>query len=688
MRICKSLLLQNKPLTLICSPLYAGGMTASASTIDNRERARRLYWQGWRVSAIAKELGEKVPTVHSWKQRDEWERASAVDRIEDSLEADTCRLITLPERTRADEQRIEANLRYMERVAKIKKYQASGENKVLNPKLSSRGAKTHQQKNHLDEEQIANLKVWFNERFLRWNYQKRWWEAKNQYQIRNILKSRQIGATYYFAHEALLDALETGDNQIFLSASKLQAHIFRSYIVDTVQQVCEVELKGEHIKLSNGATLYFLATNKRSAQGYHGHLYLDEYFWIYGFAEFQRVTSGMAMHKKWRETYFSTPSSMAHEAYPFWTGEHFNEGRPKSEHIKFDLSHDVLRHGKLCEDGHWRNMVTVEDAAADGCDLFDIPALRRKYPPSTFDNLLMCKFIDDTASAFRFEEVRRGMVDSWDVWAEDFTPHATRPYGKLPVWCGYDPSRTRDDAAFVIIAPPMVGGGKFRLLEKHSWNNMPYEDQAREIFTLMERYNVEYIGIDVSGQGKGVFELIQKKFPRATPIVYGIETKNRLVLKAQAVIRARRFEFDTSHHEVVASFTSIRKSAKSGQVTYDAGRSQQTGHADLAWAIMHAFDNEPLTAALDDEEVSSTNHSFMETFDQWDSSQNLQTASLHFAVCLLMNSNSLMTSFITMHGRSSHSGIQRLSCKVVICLTIYIHGITVNIIRPQLTFGE
>lgn len=630
-------------------------MTAPAHTrLDNREKARRLYWQGWRVAAIAEELGEKPTTVHSWKQRDEWERASAVDRIEDALEADCCRLIALPERTRADEQRLEANLRHMERTAKIKKYEAGGEGKVLNEKLSNRGAKTNQQKNHLDDEQIATLKAWFAETFLKWNYQKRWWEARTQFQIRNILKSRQIGATYYFAHEALLDALETGDNQVFLSASKMQAHIFRSYIVQTVQQVCGVELKGENITLSNGATLYFLATNKRSAQGYHGHLYLDEYFWIYGFSEFQRVTSGMAMHKKWRETYFSTPSSMGHEAYPFWNGEHFNEGRPKAEHITLDTSHALLRKGHLGADGHWRNMVTVEDAVADGCDLFDIAALRRKYAPSTFDNLLMCKFIDDTASAFSFDAVRAGMVDSWVVWAEDFTPLAARPYGRLPVWCGYDPARSRDDASFVVIAPPLASGGKFRLLEKYTWNNMPFEDQAKEIFKILERYNVEYIGVDTSGPGRGVFELIQKKFPRATPIVYSVETKNRMVLKAQSIFRQRRFEFDAALQEVVASFTSIRQTTTGNQITYDASRSQQTGHADLAWAIMHALDNEPLSAAIDDDQPG-TNQSFMETFDQCSTTQ--------------------MNSLITNAGKSLPLETQLLLCRVVICWTIYTLGI-------------
>lgn len=49
--------------------------------------------------------------------------------------------------------------------------------------------------------------------------------------IRNILKSRQIGATYYFAGEAFEQATLTGDPQIFLSASRAQAEVFRSYIV-------------------------------------------------------------------------------------------------------------------------------------------------------------------------------------------------------------------------------------------------------------------------------------------------------------------------------------------------------------------------------------------------------------------------------------------------------------------------
>ncbi|MFL3398438.1 terminase large subunit domain-containing protein, partial [Enterobacter hormaechei] len=53
--------------------------------------------------------------------------------------------------------------------------------------------------------------------------------------VRNILKSRQIGATWYFAFEAFENAVMTGDPQIFLSASKAQAEVFRSYIVNIAE---------------------------------------------------------------------------------------------------------------------------------------------------------------------------------------------------------------------------------------------------------------------------------------------------------------------------------------------------------------------------------------------------------------------------------------------------------------------
>ncbi|MFB4605056.1 terminase large subunit domain-containing protein, partial [Enterobacter hormaechei subsp. steigerwaltii] len=169
------------------------------------------------------------------------------------------------------------------------------------------------------------------------------------------------------------------------------------------------------------ACLYFLGTNARTAQSYHGNLYLDEYFWIPKFQELRKVASGMALHKKWRQTYFSTPSSLTHSAYPFWSGALFNKGRPKADRVEFDLSHSSLAHGVLCPDGQYRQIVTIEDAVNGGCNLFDLDQLRLEYSPDEYNNLLMCQFVDDLASVFPLALLQSCMVDSWDVW-DDFEP--------------------------------------------------------------------------------------------------------------------------------------------------------------------------------------------------------------------------------------------------------------------------
>ncbi|MFO6973781.1 terminase, partial [Pseudomonas aeruginosa] len=88
----------------------------------------------------------------------------------------------------------------------------------------------------------------------------------------------------------------------------------------------------------------------------------------------------------------------------------------------------------------------------------------------------------------------------------------------------------------------------------------------------------------------GVFDLVKDFFPRATPIHYSLEAKNALVLKAQDVIQGKRIEWDAGWTEVAAAFLSIKRgTTASGLITYSASRTEATGHADVAWSIMHAL---------------------------------------------------------------------------------------------------
>jgi len=573
--------------------------------IDAERQARSLYWRGWGVTQIADELGLKRPTVEAWKQRRKWDEAPSLAKIEDALECRLNTLIAKDAKTGGDFKEIDLLMRAVVAGARVRRFEAPGGHEGdLNEKVANRNAgerKGPKPKNHFTTDQVEQLEQLFHDELF--GYQEDWWGAKDQ-RTRMILKSRQIGATWYFAREALLDALRGGGNQIFLSASKNQAHIFRNYIVQFAARV-GVKLQGDPIVLTAdtipdgepAAELIFLGTNARTAQGYHGNFYFDEFFWTYGFEELNKVASAMAMHKRWRRTYFSTPSTIAHQAHPYWTGERRNRRVKKADRIEIDVSHARLQAGVLCEDQIWRQIVTIEDAAARGCDLFNIDELRIEYAPDEFANLLMCGFVDDSLSAFKFNELQRCGVDAMVDWP-DVDMLAKRPVGNREVWAGYDPQESvdGDNAALVIALPPEGPTGKFRLLERHQIKG-DFQAQAEFVKARLARYNCTYLGIDKKGVGAAVYQLLRDaKVRGVVAIEYSLEVKTGLVMKAQHSFARQRIEYDRGWIDLQSAFLSIKKAlTQSGKsVTFKASRTESVGHADLAWAAMHIFINEPL----------------------------------------------------------------------------------------------
>lgn len=577
--------------------------------VDLRRHARNLYWQGWRVSSIARYLHLKRTTVESWKTRDGWDKAPVIEKIEVSLEARLVQLIAKDVKTGGDFKEIDLLTRQVVQMARVRRYEGGGNEVDLNPNLEKRnaGPKKKPSRNEYSDEQKDQLLEAFEDSLF--DYQKVWLRNGHQ-RTRVILKSRQIGATWYFAREALADAIATGRNQIFLSASKSQAHVFKQYIIQFAKEAAGIELTGDPIVLPNGAHMYFLGTNARTAQGYHGNFYFDEFFWTHNFQELNKVASGMALHKQWRKTYFSTPSSISHQAYPFWTGDLFNKRRPKKDQVAIDVSHARLGGGFTGEDMIWRQIVTILDAERGGCKLFNIDDLRNfEYSPDQFENLLMCNFIDDTLSVFSLAELQKCTVDAWVDWA-DYKPFTARPLGYMPVWIGYDPASTGDSAAMVICAPPQTIGGKFRVLERVQFRGMDFAAQAEAIRQATLRYNVQYIGIDATGMGDGVYQIVKNFFPTAVKLLYSPEVKSRMVIKSKDVISKGRLEFDAGATDLMQSLMAIKKTlTASGQhVTYTAGRTDDIGHADLAWALMHVLDHEPLDGGI------KQSQSFMEIY--------------------------------------------------------------------------
>lgn len=587
-------------------------------SIEVKETAKRLYLRRCKPREIQAQL--KLPNVrivYYWIARGGWDEMLT---DEEPVTAVSRRITLLLEKqgslAKGDLDELDRLTSIRERLLKQSAKSAHPVSSEAQPERveggegqrggrRSRGERGEQRREKKPKNDVSGLgEVDFLEKFTSkmFGYQLELLEAKKNpltARIRNILKSRQVGLTYYFAAEAFMDAVLTGDNQMFLSASRAQSEIFRSYIIAFAAEWFGLQLTGNPIVLSKDgkpwAELRFLSTNSSTAQGHHGHVYIDEYFWIRDFEKLNNLAGAMASHKKWRKTYFSTPSAVTHQAYPFWTGEEFRNSKRGKKLGQDWPSEAAIHKGALCPDGQWRKKITIEDAAAGGCNLFDINRLRLENDDDRFDQLYMCKFIDSTQSVFTLADLERCYSDQ-TLWADyDQDPKAARPFGNSPVWLGYDPSRTRDDATCVVVAPPLEPGARFRILEKHSWRGHSFTYQAAQVKKLCERFNVQHIGIDVTGVGYGVFDLVRDFFPRATPIHYSLETKNTLVLKAQDTIQGSRIEWDAGWNDIAAAFLTIKRGATaSGQITYSASRTDATGHADVAWAVMHALAHEPL----------------------------------------------------------------------------------------------
>lgn len=578
-----------------------------------RNAAKGLYLKRWTPQEIKDELGlNSCRIIYYWAEKLGWRDLLTEEAVEDAIARRVQVLLHREKKSPGEQEELdrlighhvslkEKALKWAEREQAFKAQRAEGNEPgpSCGKREQSREAGGSRKGGKKAKNEIGHLTA---DDFTEWlgtlfGYQLRVREAKNDPALprtRNILKSRQIGMTYYFAGEALEDAILTGGNQIFLSATRAQAEVFRSYICKIAQTFLGVTLTGNPIVLSNGAELHFCSTNSNSAQSRSGNVYIDEYFWIPNFEKLSDVASAMATQSHWRKTYFSTPSSKVHEAYRFWTGDRWKGQRPSRVAIDFPGEDDLRDGGRVCPDRQWRYVITIEDAIRLGCHLIDIKELKDEYPEEVFDRLYMCRFIDDALSVFKFQDMERAGVDP-TRW-EDYKPGRPDPFGRREVWLGYDPSRTRDNATLVVIAPPTVASERFRVLEKHYWRGLNFQFQAQEITRIAKKFRVTYLGVDVSGIGAGVFDLLKPVFKGVChPINYSIESKSRLVLKMIDVVEANRIEWDSSDRDIPLAFLAIKRSTTGGgQMTFRAARDNVTGHADVFFAIAHAVANEPL----------------------------------------------------------------------------------------------
>ncbi|POZ49891.1 terminase large subunit domain-containing protein [Methylovulum psychrotolerans] len=591
-----------------------------------RQCCRAMFIRGATVDDIALNFNIPPRTVYSWRKSEKWDAFCPEGTVEEVLARRISVLTAIEDKTKNQQEEWQRAVKAFGALkidlAKAEETKAralwiknngiptataqaatEGDNQEAPRPKGKRKEKEKKVKNDISEitpEMLAEVRA----KLFTCQYTAAWHAAKENpltRRIRFILKSRQIGATFYFAWEALEDAILTGDNQIFLSASRSQAEVFKGYMIAFAKIYLELDLKGtDVITLSNGANLRFLSTNATTAQSYTGHLYIDEVFWIPKFEKVNHVAGAIATHKHWRKTYFSTPSAKSHQAYPMWSGEIYNNKLPEKKRAAFDVTWQNLKDGQMFPDGIWRHIVTAQDAVDQGFDRIDIDMLKlESSSQDAFDNLYMCKFIDDSQSVFNLQTLLDCVLEAME-W-KDYNPNAARPYANNPVAIGYDTgvSLKGDAAQRALLGIPIKPKDPFRLLGLRKLQGQNFEFQANRIKEDVENYNVQYIALDLNGLGIGVHEHVQRFYPAVTPLNYSPDNKNRLVMKMLDLINTKRFLMLQRDQDVISSFMLIKKTISngSGAIIYKTERNAAGGHGDSAWAIINGVSYEPLVGS-------------------------------------------------------------------------------------------
>lgn len=403
--------------------------------------------------------------------------------------------------------------------------------------------------------------------------------------IRMILKPRQHGQTFTEAYIAFKRAVLTGENHVFLSMTVALALMFKGYInkIATKYFDCELFVGGTGdtpMLLSNGAEMFFLSPNSAGAQGKAGHLVFDECAWTRNFKFINDLATAITT-QNYTLTYITTPSSIGHDFFAYWTGDWAQKFKPKAERLPITTAHKAFQQAGdfiKCADGVARFMYDVHDAIKHGFDLVTLESLRIKTPnPSVFKNIYELAWIDDAQSVFRISDLLNCFIED-KHWKE---------YANKPVACAYDPSGssvTADQAGLGFVEMPETAKDTFRLLDYQKFRGENTDSHVDAIKAGFNAFNIERVLIDTTMGGIYVYPHIENFFPAAEPITFNVQVKTAMVHKMMSLIHQKRFVFKKSlQDEVINSFLSVKKgqTEKSSQGTYYWTRDSQGNHGEL-----------------------------------------------------------------------------------------------------------
>lgn len=497
-----------------------------------KEQAYLEYLAGDSSTEIASRIGCSPRTVRHWIEAGGWGTELRKRReTTQGLEEQILRLSRIKSPTTSQAHRLAMLTRSLERMRKIA------------PKPKPRPTVA----NAVSKDALSRVLA---PDYGLYAYQVEFLESEHRFRI--VLKARQIGFSYVVGLAVLLGAL-AGRPQIVVSASERQAQIILNYVRHHAGRlgVALDEDKANKIVVM-GSDIVAVSTNFRTAQGWPGDVWLDEFAWVRNQRMLWAAVIPSITAIGGRVTVFSTP---------FLPGSLFWE---------------IATNHKNKHDHWWRKTITIEDAIAQGMPLpGGLDELRMLFDSESWAMFYECQWAENGSALLSWELLH-------SLTSEPIFPDR---FGRLRG--GVDVGRINDRTAIALVGQEFERAkwlDRYALIHHEMHKGLPFDAQKARIHEVDGRYDVERWKVDKTGLGMQLAEELQQAAPeRFEGVWFSAQRKARLALNMLKLAEDKRLLLPNDP-DVLAQLHSIQKLVSGNAIKYDAERSDD-GHGDLFWAV-------------------------------------------------------------------------------------------------------
>lgn len=387
-------------------------------------------------------------------------------------------------------------------------------------------------------------RIWFSKTIgaAPYEYQERLMDDVSRFTVVN--KSRRTGISTIYAFKALRNAMR-GKTSLIISASERQSiFVMTEYVerfLKSLPMAIVLKEDSKSVKrFDNGGVIYSLPNQSNTIRGFNADfVVLDEA------AHFLNDTDKLVYEAI--SPMLALGGSMAMVSTPFGDQNIFARmwRDPNNGYSKTTIN--------------WRECQRLSA---------DIETTKRAMDEITFDQEFNNVFRGEVDSEFPMSLLERA-VDQEMQYEVNASGDAA----------GADIGRRRDLSAVCIIRKQ---GDIRRLVEKHVWSGVPFEEQQNRMLEMSKRVGV--LRIDQGGMGEAPAEWLMARASNVQPILFTNEIKTEMFLGLKRLLEQGKLQFPFDPR-LIASLQSVRRYYRLGRVIIDAERTDETGHADEATAL-------------------------------------------------------------------------------------------------------